>query len=146
MGTSMRRVRAALKMGAIWAGIWFAAGIAILLLVGFGAADVPFPLGFALLGFLAGVTFSALLVLGEGRRRYEALSLPRFGGWGAAAGALLGVFFGAITGLGADILVLAPILALAGGASASGTLILAQRAERERLSAALTGDDRLLDD
>jgi len=146
MGTTMIRVRAALKMGATWAGIWFAAGLAILLFVGFGAADVPFPLGFAFLGFLAGVTFSALLILVEGRRRFDQFSLRRFGGWGAAGGALLGVVFGALTGLGADILVLAPILALAGGASASGTLVLAQRAERQRLSAAITGDDRLLED
>ena len=29
---------------------------------------------------------------------------------------------------------------------ATGALVLAQRAERQRLSAALTGDDRLLDD
>lgn len=141
MGVTMRRVRGALKMGLTWAGIWFAAGLLILLLVGFGAADVPFPLGFALLGFLAGVTFSGLLILVENRRRFDEMSLPRFGGWGAAGGALLGVVFGLIAGLGADILVLAPILALAGGASASGTLVLAQRAERQRLSAAITGDD-----
>jgi hypothetical protein len=146
MGSTMRRVRAAAKMGAIWAGIWFTAGILILLLVGFGAADVPFPLGFAFLGFLAGVTFSAFLILVEGRRRFDQFSLRRFGGWGAAGGALLGIVFGALTGLGADILVLAPILAFAGGASASATLLLAQRAERQRLTAAITSDDpRLLD-
>jgi hypothetical protein len=140
-----RRVRAALQMGLTWAGIWFTAGILLLLLIGPDAADVPFPLGFAFLGFLAGTIFSALLVGMERSRRFDQMSLPRFGGWGAAGGGLLGIVFGLLTGLGADVIGLAPILALAGGASASGALVLARRAERQRLAAALTSDDRLLD-
>ena len=43
MGSMMRRVRAAARMGAVWAGIWFTAGILILLLVGSAPPMSPSP-------------------------------------------------------------------------------------------------------
>ena len=48
MGGWMRRIRGAIGMGLTWAAAWFSAGMALLLVVGFGAADVPFR--FALIG------------------------------------------------------------------------------------------------
>ncbi|MFC1575095.1 hypothetical protein ACFL5A_00410 [Gemmatimonadota bacterium] len=81
----LRRIRGAIKMGLIWAAAWFGAGM-ILLVVGLAlgaTADVPFPLLFGILGFLAGVTFSGFLGLVEGNRRFDQMSLPRFAGWGA---------------------------------------------------------------
>lgn len=125
----LRRVRGAVGMGLTWASAWFGAGLALLLIVGPGAADVPFPLGFGALGFLAGVTFSAVLGVVEGRRRFEQLSLPRFAGWGAVGGLLFSVIFILAAGLGGDLLlVLGPVFALSGAGCAAGALTLARRA------------------
>ena len=56
----MRRIRAAIAVGLTWAVAWFGVGMILLLIVGVGAADVPFPLFFGLLGFLAGAAFSGI--------------------------------------------------------------------------------------
>src|SRR3990170_308777 len=98
----MRRIRAAIGMGLTWAAAWFSAGMMLLLVVGVDAADVPFPLGFGLLGFLAGVTFSGVLGIVERRRRFDQMSLPRFAGWGAVGGLLLSVMFVLAVALGGD--------------------------------------------
>jgi hypothetical protein len=120
-------------MGFTWAAAWFAAGSVPRWLFGFNA-DVPFPLVFGVLGFLAGVIFSGLLVLTEGRRRFDQMSLPRFAAWGAVGGVLLSAIFTRAASLGAgDVLVIAPTFALACAASASGSLALARRAARREL-------------
>jgi len=129
----LRRIRAAIGIGLTWAIAWFGAGMILLLVVGFGAADVPFPLFFALLGFLAGVTFSGVLGIVEGRRRFDQMSLPRFAGWGAVGGLLLSGIFAWAAGLGGEFLVLGPVFALAGAGSAAGTLALARKAEQREL-------------
>lgn len=129
-----RRLRAALGMGLIWAGAWFGAGLIMLAIVGLEAADVPFPLFFGLLGFLAGVTFSGLLTLGQGRRRFDQASLARFAGLGALGGVVLAG--GVSLAGGVELLGLVAVFGVAGGASAAGSLLLARRAERgqERLT------------
>lgn len=130
-----RRIRAALGMGLAWGAAWFGAGLVLLLIVGPDAADVPFPLGFGFLGFLAGALFSGVLGLVERGRRFEQLSLARFAGWGAAGGALFSVLFVLVVawagdpGLIAGLPFLAPLFAGAGAASAAGSLGLARRAE-----------------
>jgi hypothetical protein len=137
----LRRIRGAIGMGLTWAIAWFGAGLILLLVVGFGAADVPFPLFFALLGFLAGVIFSGILGIVEGRRRFDQMSLPRFAVWGGIGGLLLsGIFVSAAAlageGLWEALLVLGPVFALAGAGSAAGSLALARMAEdRELLDA-----------
>jgi hypothetical protein len=135
----LRRIRGAIGMGLAWAIAWFGAGIA--LLIAGARADVPFPIFFALLGFLAGVTFSGLLGMVEGRRRFDQMSLPRFAGWGGGGGLVLSVALSAIVGWDA-LLVLAPVFALAGAGCAAGSLALARKAEdRELLDAAGDVDD-----
>lgn len=67
-------------MGLTWGLAWFSAGVALRLVIGLDAADVPFPLGFGLLGFLAGAIFSGVLSIVEGRHDFDQLSLPRFAG------------------------------------------------------------------
>ncbi|HEY9226988.1 MAG TPA: hypothetical protein VIP11_10095 [Gemmatimonadaceae bacterium] len=129
----MRRIRAAVGIGLTWAVAWFGAGMLMLLVVGFGAADVPFPLFFGLLGFLAGATFSGLLSTFAGRRRFDQMSLPRFAGWGALGGLLLSGVVSLAAGPG-DLWVIGPVFALAGAISASGTLALARKAEGRALS------------
>ena len=132
----LRRIRGAIGMGLTWAIAWFGAGLGLLLVVGFGAADVPFPIFFGLFGFLAGVTFSGVLGIVEGRRRFDQMSLPRFAGWGAVGGLLLSGILAWAAGLGGEFLVLGPVFALAGAGCAAGSLALARRAEdRESLEA-----------
>lgn len=137
MNKWLRRIRGAIGMGLTWALAWFGAGMALLLVVGLGAADVPFPLGFGLLGFFAGALFSGVLSLVEGRHSFEELSLPRFAGWGALGGLLFSVVFVlAVAVFGNDrleLLVLGPVFAFAGAASAAGSLALARRADRSEL-------------
>jgi hypothetical protein len=113
-------------MGLIWGAAWFTAGMVLLVIVGPDAADVPFPLGFGLLGFLVGTTFSAIVGIAEGRRRFDQMSIPRFAGWGALGGLLFSGVFALVAGLGGEFLVLGPVFALAGAGSAAGTLALAR--------------------
>ena len=133
MGKWLRRIRGAIGMGLTWAAAWSLAGSVPRWVFGFNT-DVPFPLVFGVLGFLAGVIFFALLVLTEGRRRLDQMSLPRFAGWGAISGFLLSAVFTRIASLGAgDVLAIAPTFAVACAACASGSLALARRAERREL-------------
>ena len=135
MSTWLRRIRGALGMGLTWAAAWFAAGMALLLVVGPDAADVPFPLGFGLLGFLAGVTFSGVLTLAAGRWDFSRLSLPRFALWGGVGGVVFGVLFVLVVGmLGAaslPVLGMAGLFGLAGAGTAAGSLALARGAADE---------------
>ena len=129
----LRRIRGAIGMGCTWAAAWFAAGLVPRWVFGFNA-DVPFPLVFGVVGFIAGVTFSGLVVLTEGRRRFDQISLPRFAGWGAMGGLLLSALWAKAVGLGwGDLLAVAPTFALASAICASGSLALARRAERREL-------------
>lgn len=88
----LRRIRGAIGMGFTWAAAWSAAGLVPRWVFGVNA-DAPFPLVFGVFGFIAGVTFSGLLVLAEGRRTFDQMSLPRFAGWGAMGGLLLSAVF-----------------------------------------------------
>ena len=139
----LRRLRGAIKMGLTWGFAWFAAGMVLLLIVGPDAADVPFPLGFGLLGFLAGISFSAVVVSLGGRRRFDQMSLPRFAGWGGIGGGLFGVIFVFAVAAFAEgatfiqnLVFLGPLFAALGAGSAAGLLVLARKAEdRELLDA-----------
>ena len=123
-------IRGALWMGLIWGAAWLGAGLILLLFIGTDAADVPFPLGFGLLGFLAGVLFSVILGIGEGRRRLDQISHLRLAGWGALGGLLLAVIFALVTDLGGNLVVAGPVLAVAGAISAAGSRALAGRARK----------------
>jgi hypothetical protein len=140
MNKWMRRIRGAVGMGLAWAVAWFGAGMVMmlgfLLITGSTGADVPYPLGFGALGFVAGVTFSGVLGVVEGRRRFDEMSLSRFAVWGGVGGLLLAVIFVPVAGLGGEALLLAPLFAVAGAACAAGSLVLARMAEgRESLDA-----------
>lgn len=129
----LRRVRGAIGIGITWAAAWSAAGAVPRWVFGFNA-DAPFPLIFGALGFIAGVTFSGLLVLAEGRRRFDQMSLPRFAGWGAIGGLVLSALFAKAASLGwGDVLAIAPTFALACAICASASLALARRALKQEL-------------
>ena len=144
----LRRIRAALGMGVAWGLAWFATGMVLLLFVGTDAADVPFPLGFGLLGFLAGALFSLILGAVERGRTFHQISMPRFVGWGAAGGLLFAVLFAltvTLTGGGAlldDLVFLGPLFAAAGAASAGSALALARRADDRVVGDGGTGGEQ----
>ena len=129
----LQRARGAIGIGVTWAVAWSAAGLVPRWVLGFNA-DAPFPLVFGVLGFVAGITFSGILAVTEGRRGFDRLTLPRFAGWGAIGGLLLSGVFAKAASLGVgDVLAIAPIFALASAACASGSLALARRATMREL-------------
>jgi hypothetical protein len=133
----MRRIRGTIGMGVIWAVAWSVVGLVPRWILGF-ETDAPFPIIFGMLGFVAGVTFSAILVLSEGRRRFDQMSLPRFAAWGAVGGLLLSALFSRVASLAwGDVLMIAPTFAIASAVCASGSLALARRASRRELPAEL---------
>jgi hypothetical protein len=149
MNRWLRRTRGAIGMGLAWAAAWFGGGMILLLghvlVTGSTGADVPYPLGFGLFGFVAGVTFSGVLGLVERRRRFDQMSLRRFAGWGAVGGLLLSAIFVLAVALAEDsaflwnLVVLGPVFAVAGAGSAAGSLALARMAEDRELPKA--GED-----
>jgi hypothetical protein len=134
-------------MGFTWGAAWSAAGFVPRWLFGINS-DLPFPLLFGGLGFIAGVSFSGLLVLTEGRRTLDQMSLRRLAGWGAMGGLLFSALFvrGASLGWG-EVLAITTTFALACAVSASGSLALARRAVRRELpdSRGDTADADLID-
>lgn len=131
MNRFFRRVKAALGIGVAWGAAWFSVGMAMFFA---GArADVPFPLAFGFFGFLAGTTFSGVLMLAERKRGFRQMSLPRFALWGALGGAAFaGLFGGAVwlyEGVLAPLAVTMVVFPVAGALSASGTLALARMAD-----------------
>jgi len=108
MGKWLRRIRGAIGMGFTWGAAWSGAGFVLAVVTGF-KADAPFPLIFGVLGFFAGVIFSAFLALTEGRRRFDQMSLPRFAAWGATGGIVLSAIFAKAASLDwGDVLLIAP--------------------------------------
>lgn len=122
-------------MGVIWAVAWGFVGGIPRWIFGF-RADAPFGIIFGVLGFMAGVMFSVVLALADGRRRFDQMSLGRFAGWGAVGGALLAGIFSRMASLGVgDVLLITPTFMVACAACASGSLALARRGERPELRA-----------
>lgn len=140
----LRRVRGAIGMGVTWAVAWGIVGIVPRLLLGYNP-DAPFPIIFGVLGFIAGVAFSVVLVAAEGRRRFDQMSVPRFAGWGALGGLALSALFARMASLEmGDVLIVTPAIAIACAVCASGSLALARRATKGELRVpAASDDDRL---
>jgi hypothetical protein len=122
----------------MWAVAWGGAGTLVMLgflLVTGSRPDAPFPFMFGGAGFFAGVIFSGVLGLVEGRRRFDQMSLPRFAAWGAAGGFLLSAAFVLAVSLAGNpaflwnLLVVGPVFAIAAAGSAAGSLALARRAQ-----------------
>ena len=143
MNTWGRRIRGAIGIGLTWAAAWGGAGTITMLgflLVTGHRPDPPVPLLFTVFGFVAGLIFSAVLGLTDGRRRFEQMSLPRFAAWGAAAGFLLSAAFVVAVTLAGNpgflwnLVVVGPIFAAAAAGSAAGSLALARRAQHRELT------------
>ncbi len=135
-------------MGLIWAAGWALVGGLIGLSWSLGLPmewfvevfDAPLA-ALAVPGFFGGAVFSMVLGIAGRRRRFDELSLPRFGAWGAVGGLLLGLFpsFVAVSSGGASVAAAAVVvgtLTLLSAVSASSSLALARMAEdRELLDA-----------
>ena len=129
----LRRVRGAIGMGVAWGAAWSVVGGVPRWMFGFNT-DAPFPLIFGVLGFVAGVTFAAILMVAERRRGFDRMSLPRFAAWGAVGGLLLSALFTRAASLEmGDVLMIAPTFELASALCASGSLALARRAPMHEL-------------
>jgi hypothetical protein len=141
----LRRMRGALGIGLTWAAAWGGAGTLVMLvfLLRTGSRpDAPFPFMFAAAGLVAGLLFSGVLGLVEGRRRFDQMSIRRFAAWGAAGGFLLAAAFVLAVSLSGgagflwNLVLVGPLFAVAAAGSAAGSLALARRAQgRERLEA-----------
>ena len=133
-----KRIRAVFGTALTWAAAWLGVGTVVGLVLGvvFGspmAAVAGLAPLFAVAGFLAGATFSAVLALAEGRHTFDEMSLPRFATLGALGGVLLSGFLFLI-GMGFSSPVVGWVIAvgaltLLGAGSAAGSLALARRAE-----------------
>ena len=134
-----RRLRGAIGMGVTWAVGWAPVGAVTGwvtgLVFGFPLAGVAinYATMFGVLGFVGGTIFSGVLRLAEGRRRFEELTFPRFVGWGALGGLVLGGLAVALGLLGSGLsvlgLVMAGVATLLGAGSAAGTLAIARAGE-----------------
>ena len=148
----LRRIRAAVTMGLLWAVPWAVVAVLIGMVVDpDGSMDEMWPLIGAYPGFLGGVVFSIVLSIAERRRSLSELSVRRFGAWGAAAGLVIGVvpFLLGTPSADIDVARLATVVigsfTLMSAASAAGSLALARRGQARELpgSGADAADARL---
>ena len=152
----LRRVRGAIGMGLTWAVGWAVMGIGIGVAsialpflpwhLFFEIFDAPLP-ALAVPGFFGGIFYSIVLGVAGRRRRFDELSLPRVAAWGALGGLMLALFpsFLVLVGLAhlgrpdASLVQLTALFAvpfmLAGAGSATGSLLIARKAERHALGA-----------
>lgn len=138
-----RRIRDILVMAITWALAWGALGSALAAARFWwptshdpvGIFNLPTILvSWAILGFLSGAVFSALLARRERRRSVDDLATARVAVWGALGGASLPVLatvIGALMGEVGDDWFTAPIISAALGAMcAAASLRLAKRPSR----------------
>ena len=154
----LQRVRGAIGIGATWAAGWAPIGavtgwaVGALLDAPPGVVAASYAAMFGVLGFIGGTIFSTVLRLADGRRSFEQLSLPRFIGWGALGGLVLGGLAVSASLLGAGLTMLGAVIVAAmtllGAGSAAGTLVVARAADDQqgRLSEAGSGTNALLAD
>jgi hypothetical protein len=132
----LKRIRGAVVMGALWAVVWAPLGVLLGMIVDRdGAMDEPWILVGALPGFIGGVVFSVVLAIAARRRRFHELSMPRFAGWGALAGVLVGALPLVLGTLNPRLpawlpFVFIAVMALLSAGSAAGSLALARLGEK----------------
>ena len=138
MQSWLQRVRGAIGIGATWALGWAPIG-AITGWVTATLVDFPpivvaanYATMFGVMGFLGGAIFSTVVRLADGHRSFDQLSLPRFVGWGAVGGLVLGGLAVLASLLGAGLTSLGAVIVgattLLGAGSAAGTLVVARAA------------------
>lgn len=139
----LRRIRGAVGVGLLWAVGWGLVGFLVMetFVDPDGRIADIWPMVLGIPGFLGGVIFSVMLGMADGRRRFDELSLARFGVWGAVTGAFLGLL--GVVAIGLSGLIIVP-LTLLGAASATGSLALARMGgKRDLLNAGADPIDSL---
>ena len=132
----LKRIRGAVGTALTWATAWAVVGATLGLTGGnsdrgIAASVVDGFIGWAILGFIGGATFSVVLGIAGGRRRFDEMSLPRFAAWGAVGGLLLGMVLFAM--YRDDSWAMGLVATLLGAGSAAGSLALARRADDREL-------------
>ena len=138
----LRRILGAVGMGLTWAAGWALVGVLIELFIDpMGSLVDIWVSALAIPGFLGSAVFSAVLRIAEGRRRFDELSLSRFGAWGAVAGLLLGVLPFAVGSPNSElplwllgVVIIGPMTLLS-AVSAVGSALLFRYAGREQTPA-----------
>jgi hypothetical protein len=136
----LRRIRAAVTMGLLWAVPWAIVAVLIGMVVDPDESmdEMWWVIG-AYPGFIGGVLFSIVLAVAERHRRLDELSIRRFGAWGAVAGLVVGVlpFMLGTPSAEIDVARLATVVigsfTVMSAASAAGSLALARKAEKREL-------------
>ena len=133
----LKRIRGAVGLGLTWAAAWFGFGAVIGLVFFGGGVNAELfanALLFAVMGFIGGTTFSGVLGLTEGRRRFDELSLSRFAALGAVGGTFVSILMLAGGGaFGPPTFLIVGVAALLGAGSAAGSLALGRRADDREL-------------
>ena len=146
MKSWLKRIRGTIGVGLTWAVGWgLFGGIQWFIRAGaeFGV-ELALSLGlqYAVAGFVAGVTFAAVLRLTDGQRRFDELRAPRFAAWGGLGGFLIGaayagvltVVFGADgPGMAAALAEFVAITTFLGAGCAAGSLAIARAADDRQL-------------
>jgi hypothetical protein len=131
----LRKCRGVLGMGAVFAAAWAVILTGIAMVIGVFDPDSIDPgegpgriaaIG-AMVGFITGAGFGALLALAERRRSLRDLSIWRSALWGAVAPAAWAL----LTTVNDSMMIL---LCPVGAALAAGSVALAKRAERNHLA------------
>ncbi len=148
----LTRIRAVLRIGALWGAFGAAVGLAVGVVAGLvgvaplAEALVVGPLSFGSLGMLLGSGFATALTLGERGRSFSEITPRRaavWGGLGAAALPILALVMsgGSVAGEGLTLIELVlegltgvVVYAAVGAGLAAGSVAIAKRGER------LTGD------
>ena len=146
----LRRMRAALTVGLIWALAWAPVGVLVGLVADpDGRMDEPWLLIFAYPGFMGGVLFSIVLARRAHRRRVAELSIPQVATWGGLAGLAAGsipFLIGTPTGRIPLALLYAAVAGAAAtlsAASAAATVAVAQRGRCRELPGTSREPDRV---
>ena len=136
----LRRLRGAVLMGLVWAAVWAPLAVLIGMIVDpDDSLDEMWVAAGAYPGFLGGIFFSLVLGIAERNRRFDELSLPRVGVWGALAGLLLGTLPFALgeptaaVPLWLLVVVITGSITAMSAVSAVGTLALARMAEEREM-------------
>ena len=136
----LRRIRAAVTMGLLWAVPWAVVAVLIGWVVDPDESmdEMWWVIG-AYPGFLGGVLFSIVLSVAERHRSLSELSVRRFGAWGAAAGLVIGVlpFLLGTPNPNINVARLATIVigsfTAMSAVSAAGSLAIARKGERREM-------------
>jgi hypothetical protein len=146
-----RRLRAALSLAALWAGVWLPAGIVLGFVFRWTGRSwrIPlwYPVVWTLLGASCGGLFAFLLAALGRQHTLDELPPRRLALWGAIAGAALPVGGTLLllalipnASLTPDATVVFAVMALLGGACAWASLKIAQRGTSSRIDASSTND------